>query len=131
MLRRFVWDWPSVARGEGFVPPKHYVPRVPDLAGYLMSRNIGENHDCQNEEEAIVYRGTSQSEFNTRANFNQLSQSLPSGLSEASIADKSGLEDLSWVQPGDIQGLKGQIVRLLEMSGGSMLLVRIPTRKVS
>ncbi|KAJ0973837.1 hypothetical protein J5N97_015802 [Dioscorea zingiberensis] len=162
---RFVWDWPSVARGEGFVPPKHYVPRVPDLAGYLMSRNIGENHDCQNEEEAIVYRGTSQSEFNTRANFNQLysrnspyickepsrtsflnftehssnnyvgmpfhtssrSQSLPSGLSEASIADKSGLEDLSWVQPGDIQGLKGQIVRLLEMSGGSMLLVRIPT----
>ncbi|XP_039115147.1 LOW QUALITY PROTEIN: uncharacterized protein LOC120250397 [Dioscorea cayenensis subsp. rotundata] len=161
---RFVWDWPSVARGEGFVPPKHYTPRATDLSGYLMNCNVSESHDCQNEEEAIVYRGASQSEYNTRANFNQMyprnssymckepsrtsysyaeygsnnysttpfhtssrSQSLPSSLCEAPNGDQSGMEDLSWVQPGDIQGLKGQIFRLLEMSGGTMPLVRIPS----
>ncbi|KAL2344804.1 hypothetical protein Fmac_006089 [Flemingia macrophylla] len=57
---KFVWDWLSVARGEGFVPPSKALvpPRGPiDLAGYLMGCHINDNRDGQNEEEAIVYRG--------------------------------------------------------------------------
>lgn len=160
---RFVWDWPSVARGEGFVPPKSFMPRGPDLAGSLMSCGMGDNTDCQNEEEAIVYRGISQSEYTTRANVNQLycynsshasrefsrsdyncnnliawpyltssrSQSLPSGLSEGPVGDQNSREDRTWwVRPGDIQGLKGQLMRLLEMSGGSLPLVRVPSEYI-
>ncbi|KAG1341997.1 hypothetical protein COCNU_05G002260 [Cocos nucifera] len=161
---RFVWDWPSVARGEGFVPPKSFIPCGPDLTGYLMSCSVGDNTNCQNEEEAIVYRGISQSEYTSRGNINQLycynsshvsrehprashslsdyssnnlvagpyltssrSQSLPSGPSEGPVGDQNGREEQTWwVRPGDIQGLKGQLVRLLEMSGGSLPLVRVP-----
>ncbi|XP_010904954.1 uncharacterized protein [Elaeis guineensis] len=162
---QFVWDWPSVAHGEGFVPPKSFMHRGPDVVGYLMNRSMGDSTDCQNEEEAIVYRGISQSEYTTRANMNQLysynsshvsrelsrlphslsgysnnnliagtyltssrSQSLPSGLNEGPVGDQNGTQEQTWwVRPGDIQGLKGQLVRLLEMSGGSLPLVRVPS----
>lgn len=161
---RFVWDWPSVVRGEGFVPPKTSVPRGYDLVGYLMSCNISDNLDCQNEEEAIVYKGMTQNEHSYQANINQIycynsphvsrelsslseyssgnltagsffassrSQSLPSGLSEAPVGDQNSTQDQSWwVQPGDIQGLKGQLVRLLEMFGGSLPLVRVPAEYI-
>ena len=76
---KFVWDWPSVVRGEGFVPPsKALVPPrggPVDLAGYLMGCHINDNSDGQNEEEAIVYRGMSQSYYNSRE-FSMVSQSL-------------------------------------------------------
>ncbi|KAF8389741.1 hypothetical protein HHK36_024260 [Tetracentron sinense] len=154
---RFVWDWPSVARGEGFVPPKALMPRgSSDIAGYLMGCHISDNPDGQNEE-AIIYRGVSQSEFTGRANVNQIyyynsmensrasqsfseyampfptfrSQSLPSGLSDVSGGPVSGVrnesQDLTlWVQPGDLNGLKAQLVKLLELSGGCLSLVRVP-----
>ncbi|KAF8408181.1 hypothetical protein HHK36_007323 [Tetracentron sinense] len=160
---RFVWDWPSVARGEGFLPPKALMPRgSADVSGYLMGCHINDNPDCQNEEEAIVYRGISQSEYAARANVNQVyryntwdfsrsqslseyssssitmpsfptsrSQSLPYGLSDVSAgpvsSDTNESQDPTlWVQPGDLNGLKGQLVKLLELSGGSLPLVRVP-----
>ena len=43
------------------------------------------------------------------------SHSLPSGLNEDS-------SDAMWVQPGDLNGLKGQLVKLLELSGGCLPL---------
>ncbi|XVF01272.1 hypothetical protein REPUB_Repub04eG0073500 [Reevesia pubescens] len=151
---KFVWDWPSVARGEGFVPPSKALmpPRggPADIAGYFMGCHISDNPDGQNEEEAIVYRGISQSYYNSR-DFSIVSQSLseytsnpsfaipafpttlrsqslPSGLNEASgCSGFCDQNDTMWVQPGDIIGLKGQLVKLLELSGGCMPLTRVPS----
>ncbi|KAE8686761.1 putative receptor-like protein kinase [Hibiscus syriacus] len=144
---KFVWDWPSVACGEGFVPPSKALmpPRggPADISGCFMGCHIGDNPDGQNEEEAIIYKGFSQSCYNSRdftivsqslseytsnpsvaiPSFpaTSRSQSLPSGLSEVpgcpSVYDQN---DVMWVQPGDINGLKGQLVKLLELSGGCM-----------
>ncbi|GMI88244.1 hypothetical protein like AT2G15560 [Hibiscus trionum] len=149
----FVWDWPSVARGEGFVPPsKAIMPPQggpADIAGYFMGCHISDNSDGQNEEEAIVYRGISKSYYNSRdfsivsqslseytsnssiaipsCPTNLRSQSLPSGLNEAlGCSGCYDQNDTMWVQPGDINGLKGQLVKLLELSGGCMPLIRVP-----
>ncbi|XP_059652885.1 uncharacterized protein LOC132299977 [Cornus florida] len=150
----FVWDWPSVARGEGFVPATKALltsrTGPADIAGYLMRCHIGDNPDGQNEEEAIVYRGISQSYYNPR-DFSLISQSLsgysntsisipcfptsmrshslPSGLDEVSAGPVSSCDqnDLMWVQPGDLNGLKGQLVKLLELSGGCLPLNRVPS----
>ncbi|WOL12630.1 hypothetical protein Cni_G21397 [Canna indica] len=162
---RFVWDWPSVAHGEGFVPAKSFISCAPDLAARLTSCGIGEKQYKQDEEEAIVYTGTSEHIYGSEANIDSAScysstyisgglgrsshsmteyssnnlvngpyftssrsESLPSGLSEGVRGDQDiAQEQELWVRPGDIQGLKGQIVRLLEMSGGSMPLVRVPS----
>lgn len=152
---KFVWDWPSVARGEGFVPPiKTLMPTrggPADISGYLMGCNINDNTDAQNEEEAIVYRGISQSyyksrdfsivsrslsEYTTTSSMNMpcfpsnfRSQSLPSGLNEASaghVSCSDQNDSTLWVQPGDINGLRAQMVRLLELSGGCLPLTRVP-----
>ncbi|KAF5751197.1 Endonuclease or glycosyl hydrolase [Tripterygium wilfordii] len=153
---KFVWDWPSVARGEGFVPRTKplFPPRSGpvDIAGYLKGCHISDNFDGQNEEEAIVYRGFSQSYCNTR-DFSMLSrslseynsscsiampcfpstlrsQSLPSGLNEVSAGPVSSVdqvEPIMWVQPGDINGLKMQLVKLLELFGGCLPLTRVPS----
>nr|XP_004230772.1 uncharacterized protein LOC101262057 [Solanum lycopersicum] len=151
---RFVWDWPSVVRGEGFVPPaKALMPcrgGVSDITGILMGCcQINDNPDGQQEDEAILYRGLSQSYYNSRE-FSMISHSLseynttaismpcyptgmrthslPSGLNEVSAGGSSSHEqsDLTWVQPGDINGLKGQLVKLLELSGGCLPLTRVP-----
>ncbi|XP_019423417.1 PREDICTED: uncharacterized protein LOC109332813 [Lupinus angustifolius] len=151
---KFVWDWPSVARGEGFVPPSKalFPPRGSsiELAGYLMGCHISDNSDGQNEEEAILYRGMSQNYYNSR-DFSMVSQSLaeynygtpnmscfpttvrshslPPGLNDVSVGhmpSNDNNDDVLWVQPGDLNGLKGQLVRLLEISGGCMPLARVP-----
>ncbi|KAJ6896425.1 hypothetical protein NC651_022586 [Populus alba x Populus x berolinensis] len=151
---KFVWDWPSVARGEGFIPssktllPAHLGPA--DIAGYSMGCRINDSHDGQNEEEAIVYRGLSHSYYNLRdfsivshslSEYNSSSlmslpcfptssrsQSLPSGLNEVSTGPASYDEYYSTmrVQPGGINSLKAQLVKLLEISGGCLPLTRVP-----
>ncbi|CAK9156933.1 unnamed protein product [Ilex paraguariensis] len=52
---------------------------------------------------------------------------LPSGLNEVSAGPVASCDqnDLMWVQPGDINGLKGQLVKLLELSGGCLSLTRV------
>ncbi|KAK1563059.1 hypothetical protein Q3G72_021618 [Acer saccharum] len=142
---KFVWDWPSVARGEGFVPPTKALmpPRggLADMAGYFMGCHINDNIDALNEEEAIVYRGISQSYFKSR-DFSMVSQSLseyfpgtlrtqslPPGLNETSAGPVSygdQNDSTMWVQPGDINGLRGQLMKLLEMFGGCLPLIRVP-----
>ncbi|MBA0698189.1 hypothetical protein Goari_021692 [Gossypium aridum] len=150
---KFVWDWPSVARGEGFLPPSKALmpPRggPVDVARCFMGCHTSDNPDGQNEEEAIVYKGASQSCYNPR-DFSMVSrslaeytsnpsvcfpsypatfrsQSLPCGLNEASgCPGYYDQNDTMWVQPGDINGLKGQLVKLLELSGGCMPLTRVP-----
>lgn len=152
---KFVWDWPSVARGEGFAPLTKVLmaPRggVADIAGYLMGCHINDNQDAQNEEEAIVYRGMSQSYYNSRdlsivsqslSEYNNRSSampwfpttlrsnSLPSGLNEVpgvGVSSDDQMESTMWVQPGDLNGLKCQLVKLLELSGGCLPLTRVPS----
>ncbi|XP_022860642.1 uncharacterized protein LOC111381149 [Olea europaea var. sylvestris] len=147
---QFVWDWPSVARGEGFVPsakvllPSYVVPT--NIPGFLTGCEVTDNLDCQNEEEAIVYRGISKGCCNKRdlsllsrspTEYNSSSISmpyypsssrshgLPSGLNEVSAKTLTSCDqnDFMWVQPGDLNGLKGQLVKLLELSGGCMPLI--------
>ncbi|CAD5179304.1 unnamed protein product [Musa acuminata subsp. malaccensis] len=150
---QFVWDWPCVVRGEGFVPPKTF-PH-----GYIMNFRNEDNPDMENGEETIVYQGLSISEDPTWGNFNQAYSCMPSqvsrersGASQSSeyninnlaagscftssrceslpsvqVHQNSSLDQDWWVQPGDLHGLKGQIVRLLEMSGGSLPLIRVPS----
>ncbi|KAK6136912.1 hypothetical protein DH2020_029357 [Rehmannia glutinosa] len=121
---RFVWDWPSVARGEGFVPPAK--PLKPEISGFLMGCQINDDVEGQNEEESIVYRG-SQKALTVLESI-RWSYSVPSGLNEVLMGNNFSSEqnDVMWVQPGDLNGLKGQLVKLLEMSGGNLPLTRLP-----
>lgn len=91
----YVWDWSSVVRGVGFVPP---VP--PARARPMVQPDAGAN------EEAIVYRGTSM---------------------ESRSSSEQNSNDVMWVQPGDLNGLKGQFVKLLESSGGQIPIGRLPS----
>ncbi|KAF3775100.1 hypothetical protein EJ110_NYTH51292 [Nymphaea thermarum] len=163
---RFVWDWPSVARGEGFMPAKSHTAYGADVLHALPS-HLTENPDSQIEDESIIYQGLPNSGCTMRSNFSQLyyldaschvsrdviraahslseyssnaislpqcsgsrSQSLPPVLNDLPMAASGDLNELQhdhWVQPGDIQGLKGQIVKLLELSAGCLQLVRLPS----
>ncbi|KAG8048600.1 hypothetical protein GUJ93_ZPchr0009g1559 [Zizania palustris] len=152
----FVWDWPFLARGEGIAAPRSLGCRVVDPPGYLHSGNLGLFPDTQNEEEAIVYMGTSTKECGGRTTSNQMycysssqttrepckayctvtdgscgtssRSNLACGLNEGPYIDQGLSDDRSWwVRPGDLQGLKGQLIRLFELSGGSVPLVRVPS----
>uniref|UniRef100_A0A7N0ZTN3 HTH OST-type domain-containing protein n=1 Tax=Kalanchoe fedtschenkoi TaxID=63787 RepID=A0A7N0ZTN3_KALFE len=156
---RFVWDWQSVVRGEGFLPPPrpfYPPPRVgpPEFAGYLIGCRVSDNQDSQADEESIVYQGTSPGYYTTRgsstvpqplvecnnsnpdpsashsfpATFRTLC--VPSGLNNAAagaVSNPDGNESDSFVRPGDLNGLKGQLVKLLEQSGGWVPLTRVPS----
>ncbi|GAB2222147.1 hypothetical protein Drorol1_Dr00013349 [Drosera rotundifolia] len=139
---RFVWDWSSIARGEGFVPSS-----MPLKAPYGSS-NFGE---CVTgyritEEEEIVYGGTSQrgfysmnlpgppvslSKYNngSLACYNWRGPTDPSVSHSTQLmpAPSTELNESNWCsQPRDINGLKGELVKLLELSGGRISLDRIP-----
>ncbi|KAI4367613.1 hypothetical protein MLD38_023329 [Melastoma candidum] len=145
----FVWDWQSIARGEGFVPQANsFLPsqgRPHDASRYLVVPQAYGNQECRNDEESIVYQGVTQN-CGDYGHFSMASQtlsghtsttvdvpcfpsslrsrSLPSGLNEVQGVDQS--DPTSWVQPGDLNGLRGQFVKLLELSGGSIPLTRLP-----
>ncbi|KAF2918682.1 uncharacterized protein [Oryza sativa Japonica Group] len=153
----FVWDWPSLARGEGIVAPRSIGRRFADPPGYQHGGNFGSFPDTQNEEEAIVYMGTSRNECSGRTTSNQIycynssqttrepskafytvtdgncgtssrSHNLACSLNEGPDVDQGLPDERSWwVRPGDLQGLKGQLLRLFELSGGSVPLVRVPS----
>lgn len=146
---RFVWDWPSVARGEGFMTPTKALgpPRsaTAEIAGLLVGCQINNHMEGgENEEESIVYRGISKSFYNTSVSqspsehnrvpilppnsTSSRSHSLPSGLNVVSSGTLSSCDqnELTWVQPRDLNDLKGQLVKLLELSGGTMPLTRLP-----
>ncbi|XAR72905.1 hypothetical protein NMG60_11019702 [Bertholletia excelsa] len=148
---RYVWDWPTVAHGEGFMQPLEAV--IPpcggaaEIAGYQAGCHISDNPDGQRGEEAIVYRGTSQSNSKrdflimsrSSSEYNNTSitmpcgpstlrsQSLPSGLNEVPASSTAFVDqsDLLFVQPGDLNALKQQLVKLLELAGGWLPLNRI------
>jgi hypothetical protein len=152
----FVWDWPSLARGEGIVAPRSLGRRLADPPCYVNSGNVGQFPDNQNEEEAIVYTGTLRNEYGSRSTINQMycyntfqttrepskafytvgdgncgtssrTHNLSCGLSESPETDQVTDERSWWVRPGDLQGLKGQLIHLFELSGGCVPLVRIPS----
>ncbi|XP_010488965.1 PREDICTED: uncharacterized protein LOC104766724 [Camelina sativa] len=133
---KFVWDWHSIVHGEGFVPlPKPRVVQVP----YLVGCNGNDNGNLD-EGETILYRGNCYS--NARESSVMVSQfhneysgsavsCCPSNSRESLACPPppppGHLESTMWVAPGDLNGLKGQIVKLLELSGGCIPLMRIPS----
>ncbi|XP_010548004.1 PREDICTED: uncharacterized protein LOC104819571 [Tarenaya hassleriana] len=127
---RFVWNWQSIVRGEGFVPQS----RLSDMAKHLIGREDNPNGmNGEEEEEAILYRGISRNCYNPRDSSTVL-QSLTehtTALTCHPTAFPSSYDELDpamWVAaPGDVNGLKGQLVRLLELSDGCMSLLRVPS----
>ncbi|CAH8321058.1 unnamed protein product, partial [Eruca vesicaria subsp. sativa] len=120
---KFVWDWQTIVHGEGFVPlPK---PRV---GPYLMG--CGSNNlDGVNEDETILYRGVSQSFYREASSLmvSQFKNESSSSMVPSCYPPPGHLESTMWVAPGDLNGLKGQLVKLLELSGGCMPLMRVPS----
>lgn len=199
---RFVWDWPSVARGDGLVPAKTFLnrfgeERITELSAYMMGSawQSSDDSDFPTEDERYMYNrhmnstsflsghveasqlsvGTGLSyggpfpfDFN-RLTVNQVpmqsgvvsSQSFSGGHSfqenhacehpsASSLCGKAPPNSMSacshipqtpgdcslnpetesfepWVQPGDLQGLKGQLMRLVKLNGGKLQLLRIPS----
>ncbi|KAJ7571557.1 hypothetical protein O6H91_01G166800 [Diphasiastrum complanatum] len=210
---RYVWDWPSVARGEGLVPAKAFQSREFLYAGneinsYFIRQGSGGlasddsdqskdefsessqrsilknkghpslwNHDfIFNRTEAEQYRNLKSVVTIDESNFqcaipsstsvNPLDPStrvLPTnflfpqncqrvdGAAQLRSFEKSHIVDgaivgdqheepnegieptspgansqTSWVQPGDLEGLKRQLVKLLSLHGGKLGLLRLP-----
>lgn len=139
---KFVWDWQSIVHGEGFVPLPKPLPPPPRIGPYLMGCGINDNSnlDGMNEDETILYRGVSQRCYsNSRESsslmvsqfHNEYSSSTmscwPSNSGETPAYPPGHLESTMWVVPGDVNGLKGQLVKLLELAGGCMPLIRVPS----
>ncbi|XP_057787378.1 uncharacterized protein LOC131004684 isoform X2 [Salvia miltiorrhiza] len=151
---RFVWEWTSVARGEVFVPNvkglKPPCEGPAEVTGPLMGCQVSDGVEGHNEEESIVYRGASRGCYSNTKEVSVVSQSLseystrsivklqnptttrsdglPFGLNEVSTGSPAYCveNDLMWVQPGDLNGLKGQLVKLLDLFGGVLPLTRLP-----
>lgn len=128
--------------GQGFVPLiKSLVGSrggLTDIAGCMMGSHVNEINDI-NGEEAIAYHGPPQNHYKSRdfslfsdryiSSTTLRSQPLPHGLNEVTIGTAAPVDQYDanrWVQPGDINGLKDQLVKLLEFSGGCLPLGRIP-----
>lgn len=199
---RFVWDWPSVARGEGLVPAKAFLnrsgeDRMTEFSAYMMGSawHSSDDSDLPTEDERHVYQthastncflsghaGATQvsvttglthggsfpfdfsrlavsqgsmhssminSQSSPVAQSYQTNQTCASAVASSScgkvllnstsayshILQKQGDISLNaetgsaepWVQPGDLQGLKGQFVRLVKLNGGKLPLLRIPS----
>ncbi|CAM8941613.1 unnamed protein product [Rhodiola kirilowii] len=151
---RFVWDWQSVVRGEGFLPPPRaiYPPRVgpAEVAGYLVGYHVSDNPDSQADEESIVYRGIKQGYYSSWGSSMTpqpimdctsapsvsysipatiRSQSCSSGLNNtaAGVLSNPYENESAFVRPGDLNSLKVQLVKLLELSGGCIPFTRVPS----
>ncbi|KAK4437892.1 Thioredoxin M3, chloroplastic [Sesamum alatum] len=152
----FVWDWPKCLRvGKALCPLlRHYcllVAGPAEIAGLLIdgsARSIDNTVEGQNEEESIVYRGSqkavqyqrismvsqSVSEYSSSSKLmlqnptTSRSHSLLPGLNEVSTGNLASVDqnDLSWVQPGDLNGLKGQL--LVNLSKKRWLM-QLPSRE--
>jgi NYN domain/OST-HTH/LOTUS domain len=126
-------------------PVQVQAPTAEPSCHFINKSSFGDNLDVQNEEEAIVYRGSSSraSQVLPRElycqpahnileghydNFSTQPQSSRVGMTEGAYEDLVSIEQEKWwVKPGDIYGLKGQLVRLLEQSNGSLPLIKVPS----
>jgi len=84
---KFVWDWCSVACGRGVVSPTK-VGGAADVASL-------------NDKDAVLFRGMGMSQIylNPRV---------------GTVSSNDHMESTLRVQPGDLNGLKGQLVKMLE-----------------
>lgn len=192
---RYVWDWPSVAKGEGFVPAKAFLARAETFTDFSgvpvgIAWQSSDDSDHLTEDEHYGYGryaagtmlvggglshggtpshdldgltinqhhkqgngvGTSgivhpppikiQGPFFSSVPLHQTCQtcqlaktsSVPVSShtcrSQNLNADTVAIDDAlggSWVQPGDIEGLKSQLINLLKLNGGELVFVRVPS----
>ncbi|MCO5548586.1 hypothetical protein L7F22_002046 [Adiantum nelumboides] len=190
---RFVWDWPSVARGDGLVPAKTFLnrfgeDRLTEMSAFMMglawqssdesdflaederylcSRHINNNNLLSGHVDATQFSvATSVSHARpfpfdfSKLTVNQVplqtgllsSQCCPGGPNfqtnqgcslpltatsssltaclhapQTTVELNSNAESEPWVQPGDLQGLKGQLIKLVKLNGGTLQLLRMPS----
>ncbi|CAM6013820.1 unnamed protein product, partial [Sphagnum balticum] len=170
----YVWDWPSLCRGElvysqKFVKNRSRFEDQNSLTGFQNAfpeegpgQWAADEHDTQNDEEEIftwrpplnVYPVDSGVSYPVRQTENFLQQfgttrarsqdprlvqasthanrtpvsTPPSTRGQISLGRPAfrGTSETMWVQPGDISGLKRQLVKLLNLNGGKIALVRVP-----
>ncbi|CAM6066658.1 unnamed protein product [Sphagnum tenellum] len=175
----YVWDWPSLCRGElvhsqKFVKNRSRFEDQNSLPGFQNAfpeegpgQWAADEHDTQNDEEEIftwrpplnVYPVDSGVSYPVRQTENFLQQfgmtrvrsqdprlvqgsphanrtpvsTPPSTRGQISLSRSAfhptspgGTSETMWVQPGDISGLKRQLVKLLNLNSGKIALVRVP-----
>lgn len=130
----FLWDWSSLARGQGFVPrAKTVIPRA-DVAWFPVECSVNES----------IYRSKSYynarncsmiSESITECYDNSISESMTSRsqtftctldkVSTGKLASSDHNESIR-VPPRDLNVLRRRLVKLLELSGGGLPLIRLP-----
>lgn len=121
---RLVWDWPCVARGEDQIRSYHPGANLDPIASIAYQ-----------EDEEVVYAGKT---YSPRRLFDPYDSTIEQhhrmsgggnrwgrNSENASIMATEEMEGEMWVKPGDLEGLKQQILILLNSSGGSLPLVRI------
>jgi hypothetical protein len=154
---RYVWDWPSLCRGQGLVevssasrrrsPSSAPPDPVPDDDDHVYGEEIlvqrkpayvDYGHQAYTLPGARTLRSPSlrNPQFATRSPFPTpeaapvVALPLPGELgfsnSEVSAEPTSPGGSMSWVQPGDLAGLKKQLVWLVNQNGGKMTLVKVP-----
>ncbi|KAH7280134.1 hypothetical protein KP509_37G053400 [Ceratopteris richardii] len=122
---RYVWDWPSLARGRGFVPVirrRHIMDnsrigkRQPRGDFNPVSNGCPSLH--KSRDNFLCFRSGADS---TRTVLTQKKSSID-GMQ---VTDLKNTEDQLWVRPGDINGLKNQLVNLLMVHGGMIKFTRV------
>ncbi|KAJ3673099.1 hypothetical protein LUZ60_006473 [Juncus effusus] len=123
----------GIGSGSVTVPVPALPVLVPEVSRRFASRFSLDDDDERDEEETIVYRGSDKEEFCSRSvtyegQFGN-SSSMRAQSVQLELVEGPDREDQDkwWVRPGDFNGLKGQLVRLLELQGGTVPLVKVPS----
>ncbi|XP_002962047.2 uncharacterized protein LOC9657871 [Selaginella moellendorffii] len=156
---KYVWDWTSVARGHGLVPARPFQPResvdrrfpvmFSDESGdetgrgatglsppipvpqprYVRREGSGEWGLMQQQQQQERHSPQQMSPSPQWTQINVRTTSQPS-TSSALPVEPEDPGSPSFVQPGDISGLKRQLVKLLSLHGGKMLMLKIPSKYI-
>lgn len=152
---QYVWDWPSVARGEGFVSAKvlrrrareQNQPNYMNVSGGSSDDSDYLMEDGHGAEIRIVDGGLGDKlhlkhghvvgspGFVNASSHNQPFQpAAPTHMHMNTHTKHTQIVDTGtpgdtfdelWVQPGDIEGLKNQLIKLLKLNGGMVSFGKI------
>ncbi|CAI9763213.1 unnamed protein product [Fraxinus pennsylvanica] len=130
----FLWDWSSLAHGQGFLPRAKTVITRADVAWFPVECSVNESiyssksyynaRNCSMISESISEcYDNSISEFMTSR-----SQTFTCTLDKVSAGElaSSDQNESTQVPPIDLNVLRRRLVKLLELSGGGLPLIRLP-----
>ncbi|CAK9195059.1 unnamed protein product [Sphagnum troendelagicum] len=146
----YVWDWPSLCRGDLIYPQKYVQNRVVNNAHEFEDRNsaqFGTTRAQSQQVPRLVQESSCLHHIPVPAPPSSKGQSRPLfpnpelagqigmlpgevgtvGDATSEPTSPGGVFQTTWVMPPrDMSGLKRQIVKLLSLNGGKMALVRVP-----